>query len=61
MSSVFSDPVSSEETLALEEDMHSQLGAIQQALVDGDTDGAKKMCTKLMGNLVERNRVCSVD
>jgi len=56
----FSDPVSSEETLELEEDMHSQLGNIQQALVDGDTDGAKKMCTKLMGSLVERNRICSV-
>ena len=56
----FSDPVSSEETLEMEEDMHSQLGNIQQALVDGDTDGAKKMCTKLMGSLVERNRICSV-
>ena len=57
----FSDPVSSEATLELEADMHTQLGDIQQALVDGDTNGAKKMCTKLMGSLVERNRICSVN
>ena len=56
----FSDPVSSEATLELEADMHTQLGDIQQALVDGDTNGAKKMCIKLMGSLVERNRICSV-
>lgn len=56
----YSDPVSSEETLEMEEDMHSQLGNIQQALVDGDTDGAKKMCTKLIGCLTERNRICSI-
>ncbi len=37
-----------------------QLGDIQQALVEGDSDGAKKLCGKLMGSLAERNRVCSV-
>ena len=56
----YSDPVSSEKTLELEEDMKVQLGDIQQALVEGDTDGAKKLCGKLMGSLAERNRVCSV-
>ena len=44
----------------LEEDMKSQLGDIQQALVEGDSDSAKKPCGKLMGSLAERNRVCSV-
>lgn len=56
----YSDPVSSEKTLELEEDMKVQLGDIQQALVEGDSDGAKKLCGKLMECLAERNRVCSV-
>ena len=49
----YSDPVSSEKTLELEEDMKVQLGDIQQALVEGDSDGAKKLCGKLMGSLAE--------
>ena len=56
----YSDPVSSEKTQELEEDMKIQLGDIQQALVEGDSDGAKKLCGKLMGSLAERNRICSV-
>ena len=56
----YSDPVSSEKTQELEEDMKVQLGDIQQALVEGDSDGAKKLCGKLMGSLAERNRICSV-
>lgn len=57
----YSDPVSSEKTHELEEDMKSQLGDIQQALVEEDFDGAKKICGKLLGNLAERNRICSVN
>ena len=56
----YSDPVSSDNTRELEEDMRSQLGDIQQALVEGDSDGARSLCGKLMGSLKERNRVCSV-
>ena len=56
----YSDPVSSEKTQEIEEDMKVQLGNIQQALVESDSDGAKKLCGKLMGSLAERNRVCSV-
>ena len=56
----YSDPVSSEKTEDLEADMRAQLGDIQQALVDGDTDGAKRLCGKLTGTLAERNRVCSI-
>lgn len=57
----YSDPVSSEKTWEIEEDMKSQLGDIQQALVEEDSNGAKSLCRKLMGNLKERNRVCSVN
>ena len=56
----YSDPVSSDTTREIEADMRSQLDDIQQALVEGDSDGAKKLCGKLMGTLAERNRVCSV-
>lgn len=56
----YSDPVTSENTRELEEDMRSQLGDIQQALVEGDSDGAKKLCGKLLWSLTERSRICSV-
>ena len=56
----FSDPVSSDSTYDLEANMRSQIGDIQQALVDGDPAAAKEMCSKLMGSLAERNRVCSM-
>lgn len=57
----FSDPVSSAATAGLEEDMRSQLADMQQAILEGDTAGAAALCTKLMGNLTERNRICSVN
>jgi len=57
----YSDPLTSDKTSALEEDMHSQIGDLQQALVDGDVDGAKMLCTKLQDCLRERNRICSIN
>ena len=56
----YSDPVSSDKTQELETDMKSQLGDIQQALVEGDAEATKSLCGKLMGTLTERNRICSV-
>ena len=57
----YSDPLSSDKTSTLEEDMHSQIVDLQQALADGDIDGAKKLCSKLLDYLKERNRVCSLN
>ena len=57
----FSDPVSSEATAELEDEMRSELADIQQAIVEGDQDGARVLCGKMMGNLAERNRICSVN
>lgn len=57
----YSDPLTSDKTSALEEDMHSQIGDLQQALVDGDVDGAKTLCSKLLDCLRERNRICSIN
>lgn len=56
----FSDPVSSDATAELEAEMRSQLADIQQAVVEGDAEGAKVLCGKMMGNLAERNRICSI-
>lgn len=56
----YSDPVSSEKTEDLEADMRARLGDIQQALVDGDIDGAKTLCARLTACLAERNRLCSI-
>ena len=56
----FSDPVSSDATAELEDEMRSELADIQQAIVEGDKDGVKAFCRKMMGNLTERNRKCSV-
>lgn len=57
----FSDPVSSDATAELEAEMRSQLADIQQAVVEGDAEGAKVLCRKMMGNLAERNRVSSIN
>ena len=57
----FSDPVSSDATAELEDEMRNQLQDIQQAIVEGDSDGAKTLCQKLLNHLTERNRICSVN
>lgn len=56
----FSDPVSSEATAELEEDMRSQMANIQQAITESDTASAKTLCEKLLERLTERNRICSI-
>ena len=56
----YSDPVSSEKTINLEMELNSQLKEIQTAVVDGDVEGAKKLCKVVMVDLAERNRVCKL-
>lgn len=57
----FSDPVSSEATAELEEDMRNQMKDIQQAIGEGDVEGVKTLCRKFIDNLSERNRICSIN
>lgn len=57
----YSDPLTSDKTIALEEDMQCRIRDLQQALVDGDVDGAKTLCSKLLDCLRERNRICSIN
>ena len=56
----FSDPVSSEATAELEKEMKIQLSDIQQAVVEGDVKGARVLCDKMIGCLMERNRICLI-
>ena len=57
----YSDPLSSDKTKDLEIDLQSRIGDLQQAITDGDIEGAKALCNKLSGCLRERNRICSVN
>ncbi len=57
----YSDPLTSEKTEELEADMHSRFGDLQQAITDGDIEGAKSLSNKLLECLRERNRVCSLN
>lgn len=57
----YSDPISSEKTRELEADLRSRIGDLQQAIADGDMEGARALCGKLSNCLRERNRICSVD
>lgn len=57
----YSDPLTSEKTEELEVDMQSRIGDLQQAITDGDVEGAQTLCEKLLECLRERNRICAVN
>ena len=56
----YSDPLSSDKTKVLEADLQSRVSDLQQAIVDGDIEGAKALCSKISGCLKERNRICAL-
>lgn len=57
----YSDPVSSDTTKEMENDLDVQMKELQRALVDGDFESAKIFCGKLLGGLYERNRACALN
>ena len=57
----YSDPVSSDSTEALEEDLFIQLQDVQKAIVDGDTESVTKLCDGVVLTLRERNRLCALN
>lgn len=57
----YSDPVSSDSTVALEDDLLVQLNDIQRAIVDGDTEAVNKLCDSAVSVLKERNRICALN
>lgn len=57
----YSDPISSDKTKDLENDMLSRFGDLQQAIADDDIEGAKALSQKLLQCLKERNRICAMN
>lgn len=57
----FSDPVSSEQTKAMEEDLSQIMNEIQKAVLEGDIEGANVLFSKVTPVLAERNRVCALN
>lgn len=57
----YSDPVSSDSTEALEEDLFIQLQDVQKAIIDGDTESVTKLCEGVVLTLRERNRLCAIN
>lgn len=56
----YSDPVSAEQTLAIETELHTQAVELQKALIDGDDQSGKDLANKMLASLKERNRLCAL-
>ncbi len=57
----YSDPVTSEQTKELEEELKKQMNEIQNAILESDVDGTKMLCAKVLAELAERNRICALN
>lgn len=57
----YSDPVTSENTKDIEEELKEQMNEIQSAIIDGDDAGAMDLSKKILGTLAERNRLCKLN
>lgn len=56
----YSDPVSAPELEEIEHELSVQLGELQRAVVDGDSDSTRLLCHQVEGTLTERNRLCKL-
>lgn len=56
----YSDPVSSEDTKDMENELKFMVNEIQRSLVDGDINAANGFCVRVKASLAERNRVCKL-
>lgn len=57
----YSDPVSSEQTKAIESELETQMKELQRAVIDNDVESSKVLCVNLTNSLAERNRVCALN
>lgn len=57
----FSDPVSSEALVEIEDQLASLMDELEKAVIDGDNEGAQELIKKLSGVLQERNRLCKLN
>jgi hypothetical protein len=54
----YSDPVSSEQTSDLENQLKSKLNELQKLISAGNFDNSKGLCADILSTLTERNRIC---
>lgn len=54
----FSDPVSNEETVAIEDDLAIYLDELQSVLTEGDYSSVTMLCRKIISILSDRNQTC---
>lgn len=57
----FSDPVSSDALVEIEQDLASLLDELQKALLEKDSASAETLCKQTEMKLVERNRLCKLN
>lgn len=57
----FSDPVSSDATKEIEEELQNQIARIQQAMAEDDTVEVTALIKKFRERLLERNRICYIN
>ena len=57
----YSDPVSSDSTQAIENELYFNIEELQRAVVDGDDEAVMALCKKTTGILAERNRLCKLN
>lgn len=57
----YSDPVSSDAIAEAERDLSAAVDELQQAVVDGDGEAIKQLCSRAKALLDERNRLCKLN
>lgn len=56
----YSDPVSSDETLEMENDLSDMLDSIKELIIQGDSKSAVSLCSRMRELLVQRNDLCKL-
>ena len=57
----YSDPVTSDQTVEIENDIKQQLNDLQSAITEEDYGSLTTMCNKITASLKERNRICALN
>lgn len=57
----YSDPVSNDATVDVEATLTAYLDELQTAVMEGDCESARALCTKAEVTLAERNRLCKLN
>lgn len=57
----YSDPVSNDFLVEIENELQIMVGELQQCVIDSDIENVKIMCKKISITLTERNRLCKLN